>query len=87
MKKMVDTQNIRSEAELLGALPPHVAADYMALKRDLDTVINNYAPQKGSGSPEGVVTANFNGIYFDTSTNPVTMYINDFGNKTGWKQL
>ena len=80
-----NTQNIQSESDLMRFFPPHIAQDYMAIKRDLESVISGYVPLKGNGSPEGIVIANHNGTYFDLSTNPVTMYVNEFGNKTGWK--
>ena len=66
--------------------------DYMALKADVTSLIeliNNgdYEPQFGTGSPEGVVTSNFNRTYYDTTLSPVsvTMWTNQVtGVDTGW---
>lgn len=69
--------------------------DFMALKADVFAVIellnaesSTFTPQFGSGNPEGVVTANFNRTYFDTSGVNATMYINEtVGASTGWQQV
>ena len=68
--------------------------DYMALKGDVVkilTILNNdastFTPQFGTGSPESVVTSNYNRTYFDTTNSPtsVTMYVNEtVGVDTGW---
>lgn len=71
--------------------------DYMAIKAvlvesvaRLNEVIDavNDSPQFGSGSPEGVVTANASRQYYDESVAPVIMYINKtIGANTGWLEV
>jgi hypothetical protein len=65
--------------------------DYMAVKGDLQRVeglINDGAlsPQFGTGSPEGVVIANYSLKYIDTSV-PTEYYNPTFGSDTGWVAL
>lgn len=45
-----------------------------------------YQPQYGSGSPEGVVTANLNGSYYDLSV-PSHWQNSTSGSDTGWVQI
>ena len=65
--------------------------DYQALKDDINRLLkalNNgdLSPQSGTGSPEGVVTANYSLLYVDTSV--PTLYFNStFGENTGWVAL
>lgn len=69
--------------------------DFMALKADVFAAIellnaetSTFTPQFGSGSPESVVTANFNRTYFDTSGLNAVQYINEtVGESTGWKEV
>lgn len=72
--------------------------DYMAIKAKLtETIavlnqvadyINDSAPQFGTGSPEGVVTANNSQVYYDESVAPVIMYVNQtIGADTGWQEV
>lgn len=69
--------------------------DYFQLKRDHQNLVNavtavltainegEFSPQDGSGSPEGIVTANYSLQYVDTDTN--TLYYNPtYGADTGW---
>lgn len=68
--------------------------DLMALKEDVRSLISlvndsnsTFTPQFGTGSPEGVVTSNFNRTYYDTTLSPVsvTLYVNqNIGVSTGW---
>lgn len=68
--------------------------DFMAIKEDiinLITLINNtnstFTPQFGTGSPEGIVTSNYNRTYYDNTLSPAsaTMYVNEtVGSKIGW---
>ena len=59
------------------------------LLQDIVTVaaaVDNNQPQFGSGSPEGVVTANLNRTYYDTSI--PEMWVNEtVGANTGWVQI
>lgn len=67
--------------------------DYMQLKEDVVQLIafvnnseENLSPQSGTGSPEGVVTANISKMYVDTAV--PTLYFNDtIGANTGWVAL
>lgn len=65
--------------------------DFMAMKSDIifhRVFINNWSPQFGTGSPEGVVTCNNSQVYYDTSVTPVIMYINQtIGADTGWQEV
>lgn len=72
--------------------------DYMAEKakttesivrlNEVIDIINDIAPQFGTGSPEGVVTANYSQQYYDTSVSPVIMYVNQtIGANTGWQEV
>lgn len=69
--------------------------DFMALKSDvfetlelLNAETSTFTPQFGSGSPEGVVTANFNRTYFDTDAANAVQYINEtVGLSTGWQEV
>ena len=62
--------------------------DYQATKQDINNFIDlansgAFSPQFGTGSPEGVVTANYSLLYIDTAV--PTMYYNEtFGANTGW---
>lgn len=68
--------------------------DLMALKEDIAALISlvndsnsTFTPQFGTGSPEGLVTSNFNRTYYDTTLSPVsvTLYVNqNVGVNTGW---
>lgn len=78
--------------------PDNAIEDYMALKADIDSLIefsNNlessidngdFSPQFGTGSPNGVVTANYSLKYIDTSA-PTEYYNPTFGSDTGWVAL
>jgi len=63
--------------------------DYMGSKLDITellSVLNDggLSPQSGTGSPEGVVTANYSLMYVDL-TGPNVLYFNPtFGADTGW---
>lgn len=69
--------------------------DYQALKQDIAELIENvntitselsngdFSPQFGTGSPEGVVTANYSLLYIDTAV-PQFYYNETFGADTGW---
>ena len=65
--------------------------DYMRLKDSVNQIIAIFndgeaSPQFGSGSPEGVVTANYSLFYIDTVAN--TLYYNQtFGSDTSWIAL
>jgi len=66
--------------------------DYQGKAQDIDTVvelINNgdLSPLSGSGSPEGVVTANYSLMYVDTDA-VATLFFNPvFEANTGWIAL
>lgn len=65
--------------------------DYQAKYEDtqeLIRIINDgeLSPQFGSGSPEGVVTANYSLKYIDTDI-PTEYYNETFGSDTGWVAL
>jgi hypothetical protein len=69
--------------------------DFMALKADVFAAIellnaetSTFTPQFGSGSPESVITANYNRTYYDTSGLNAVQYINEtVGASTGWQQV
>ncbi len=69
--------------------------DFMAMKSDISETIellndevSTFTPQFGSGSPEGVVVANFNRTYYDTDAVNAVQYINEtVGNDTGWQEV
>lgn len=69
--------------------------DFMSLKADVFAVIellnaesSQFTPQFDSGSPENVVTANYNRTYYDTSGVNAVQYINEtVGASTGWQQV
>ena len=90
---MIDTrQTIYTYGECSDENPQfseNMIEDYMGKKEDIDTLINllnngDLSPQSGTGSPEGVVQANYSLLYIDTS-GPNVLYFNDtFGATTGW---
>lgn len=71
--------------------------DLMAMKADIRNLIalindtnSTFTPQFGTGSPNSVVTSNYNRTYFDTTLSPVsvTMFVNEnVGVNTGWVQV
>jgi hypothetical protein len=97
----VGQQEILAHAEAREAISFKLESgvnDYMSLKakiteavvivNQLVDFINNSAPQFGTGSPEGVVTANNSQVYYDTSVAPVIMYVNQsIGADTGWQEV
>ncbi len=70
---------------------PNAIEDYQAKYEDLNNVFNlvnngSLSPQFGTGSPEGLVTANYSLLYIDTAV--PTMYFNEsFEADTGWVAL
>lgn len=92
---MIDTrQTIESWGECKAAQPQwedNFIEDYMGKKLDIQNLINllnggDLSPQFGTGSPEGVVTANYSLKYIDTS-GPTEYYNETFGSDTGWVAL
>lgn len=92
---MIDSnQTIKDWADCSNEHPKwseNATEDYMATKEDLLTIqdlINNgdLSPQFGTGSPEGVVTANYSLKYIDTAV-PTEYYNTVFGSDTGWVAL
>jgi hypothetical protein len=86
-------QTLRSYSDIAASLPKATnkfVADYSAMKDDILKAlkgVDSLSPQFGTGSPEGVVTANLSQTYYDTTNSPtnVTMYINEnVGSNTGW---
>lgn len=69
--------------------------DYQAIKEQLNETTDSansyetardngdFSPQFGTGSPEGVVTANYSLLYIDTAV-PTIYYNETFGADTGW---
>ena len=59
---------------------------WFAFFRDIYTLIKNPAVIKGSGSPEGVVTANIGALYSRTDGGSgTTLYVKESGTgDTGW---
>ena len=73
-------------------------SDYFELKRDNEFLRaalleligmvqdGDFGPQFGTGSPEGVVEANYSLLYVDTGAS--VLYFNDsYGSDTGWTAL
>jgi len=65
--------------------------DYAAISEGVTKfidLVNNgdLSPQFGTGSPEGVVSANYSLKYIDTVV-PTEYYNTDFGSNTGWVAL
>jgi hypothetical protein len=50
----------------------------------MTTIINELQPIYGSGSPEGVVTANEKQVYVDTNTPGTGIYYKTGSGNTGW---
>jgi len=90
-------QSLTTYAEIKGKAfkDDYAAEDYLQLKRDLINLQRayidligsisdgDYSPIIGTGSPEGVVTANYSLIYID-SVLPTQYYNPVFGASTGW---
>lgn len=91
--KINSQQSIIDYSEINQFFPDNITEDYMAIKRDLNAIVdavNNgeFSPKFGSGSPEGIVTSNSNLTYFDMSGATAIMYVNEtIGVNTGWKQV
>ncbi len=71
--------------------PENAIEDYQGTKGDVNKLleaINNgdLSPQSGSGSPEGVVFANYSLLYVDTAAlpDPVIYFNPTFNAQTGW---
>lgn len=62
------------------------ADDYLAKTTDILKLINETAPSSGTGSPEGVVSANLSQLYIDTAV-PQQYWNPNYGAKTGWVAL
>ena len=74
---------ISSNASAISANAANISTNTSAID---DINDGRYSPQFGSGSPEGVVTANRNQTYFDTSV--PSMWVNStIGASTGWVQI
>jgi len=65
--------------------------DYQGLKGDINKILDainngNLSPQSGSGSPEGIVFANYSLLYIDLAAAPTPdIYFNPlFNAQTGW---
>lgn len=69
---------------------PEPAARYLvefleSLSFDLNNALPQLQTQFGTGDPNGVITANYSGLYGDTATGDI--WINDTpGSDTGWIQ-
>lgn len=80
--------------EVYGFNKDNTIEDFMAMKSDIANMINllndtasTFTPQFGTGSPEGVITANYNRTYYDDTLSPVsvTQWVNSVvGANTGW---
>jgi len=81
-------QDYQAAAEAHPKWSENAIEDYQGLKDDvnriLDTINNGgLSPQSGTGSPEGIVFANFSLLYVDTAV--PTLYFNPiFNAQTGW---
>jgi len=63
--------------------------DYQQKHDDIQLLIDllndgELSPQSGTGSPEGVVTANYSLTYFDLAGPNVQYFNPTFGEDTGW---
>lgn len=88
-------QRLRTLGDIKSASKQMRDEDYFQLKRDYENLLQStvallgavndgeFSPQFGSGSPEGVVTANYSLFYVDTSTNRI-YYNTTVGAQTGW---
>lgn len=88
-------QSLISLADIASASKQQRDEDYFHLKRDQEGLLQSmvallgavndgeFSPQFGTGSPEGVVTANYSLFYVDTSTNRI-WYNTSVGAQTGW---
>lgn len=89
MASFQSNQNLGDEQRIRQAFPGitnDAVIDYLAKTREIVIILNQIAPQFGSGSPEGVVTSTLSQKYIDTVAN--TEYYNpDFGVNTGWVAL
>ncbi len=87
-------------SELTGFFPgpgKEYLVDYLAnLQENIDTIARfvdqlvdsgTYEPQFGTGSPEGVVTANLNRTYYDLTGVPELWVNPTAGSNTGWVQV
>lgn len=91
-------QSLLSLADITSASKQQRDEDYFYLKRDYDNLINavtallvaiqdgEFSPVIGTGSPEGVVTANHSLKYIDESV-PTEYYNPTYGANTGWIAL
>ena len=92
---MIDSlQTITDDGECRSEHPKwsdNAIEDYMSKFRDIETLFNlvnngDLSPQFGTGSPEGVVTANYSLKYIDTAV-PTEYFNETFGADTGWVAL
>lgn len=92
-------QPLRSYYEIADAIKrSDITEDYFQLKTDNDNLRNalvslismvsggDFSPLSGSGSPEGVVAANYSQLYIDTVA-PAIYYNPTLGAETGWVLL
>lgn len=83
-------QTLRSLAEVSMAEKSVKDEDYFNLKREhellvekMNSLVDEFGTQAGTGSPEGSVTANHSLLYVDTSANQI-YYNTTYGANTGW---
>lgn len=88
-------QLLRNLSDISRAKKERLNEDYLQLKNDYDNLVNGvsviisainsgeFSPLSGTGSPEGVETANYSLMYIDTATNDI-YYNTTFGADTGW---
>lgn len=91
-------QMLRTLPDVVNASNEVRGEDYFHLKRDVFNILSfielivqavddgEFSPQIGTGSPEGVVTANYSLKYIDTS-GPTEYYNPTYGAITGWVAL
>ena len=86
----VNAANIATNASNISTNTTNISQNTSDIAQNASDIadINDgrYSPQFGTGSPEGVVTANRNQTYFDTSV--PAMWVNPaIGASTGWVQI
>ena len=86
----VNAANIATNASNISTNTTNISQNTSDIAQNASDIadINDgrYSPQFGTGSPEGVVTANRNQTYFDTSV--PAMWVNPAtGANTGWIQI
>lgn len=91
-------QKLITLSDIASAHKPVKDEDYFQLKRDYQNLVNavtalltainggEFSPLSGSGSPEGVIAANYSLLYIDTDVNQLH-YNPNYGEATGWIAL